>query len=117
MGTYVVSVGYFAAGIPGAVVGFLALITPSFLVVLLVRFAGNRIDNERFKRTLDSLVIASAGLVLHSGWPLAHDAITGPWPLAFAAGSFLLLAWKRVETIYLIAGCAGISVIVNRAWQ
>jgi len=37
MGIYVVSVGYCVAGIPGAAIGWLALVTPGFLAVPLIR--------------------------------------------------------------------------------
>lgn len=37
-GLYIVSVGYFAAGVPGAIAGLLVLITPSLSVILLLRY-------------------------------------------------------------------------------
>ena len=36
IGVYVVSVGYYADGIPGAVAGWLAMITPALLIIPLV---------------------------------------------------------------------------------
>ena len=33
VGLYVVSVGYFVAGVPGAIAGWLAVITPAFLIL------------------------------------------------------------------------------------
>jgi chromate transporter len=35
IGLYVVSVGYFAAGIPGAIAGWLAMSTPALIIVVL----------------------------------------------------------------------------------
>jgi len=40
IGLYVVSVGYFAAGLPGACAGWLAMITPAFLIIPMLRFIG-----------------------------------------------------------------------------
>src|SRR5271165_7375982 len=52
VGLYIVSVGYFVAGIPGAVAGWLAMITPALLVIPLVHFAGRQIEHPRVKGML-----------------------------------------------------------------
>src|SRR4029079_9983084 len=39
-GLYLVSVGYFAAGLPGAAAGLVALITPSFVIIPLMSWIG-----------------------------------------------------------------------------
>ena len=46
-GLYLVCVGYLAGGVPGAFLGFLALITPAFLVIPLMRWLGARADIPR----------------------------------------------------------------------
>jgi chromate transporter len=113
MGIYVVSAGYFAAGIPGAIAGFLALITPSFLVVPVLRYLGNRANDARIRSTLGAVVIASAGLVLVSAEPLAKDAVTGLLPAAIAIASFVLLIATRIETVWLIFGSAMAGLLVR----
>jgi chromate transporter len=40
VGLYVVSVGYFVAGVPGAVAGWLALIAPALLIIPLIHTYG-----------------------------------------------------------------------------
>jgi chromate transporter len=40
VGLYVTSVGYFVAGIPEAIAGWLAMITPAVLIIPLVHFSG-----------------------------------------------------------------------------
>ena len=55
VGLYVVSVGYFAAGWPGALAGWLAMITPALLIIPLVHFAGRKAEHpmsskQSFKR-------------------------------------------------------------------
>ena len=94
MGIYVVSVGYFVAGTPGAVMGWLALITPAILAVPLIRGIGRRLEHPRAKRTLDAAVLGSAGLIVTSAVPLAqasmHDwfhAAVGTVAFALASGS------------------------------
>jgi len=45
VGLYIVSVGYFVAGVPGAIAGWLAMITPALLIIPLVHFAGRKIEH------------------------------------------------------------------------
>lgn len=56
VGLYIVSVGYFAAGLPGAVAGWLAMITPALLIIPLVHFVGRRMEHPAcdrcFRRSL-----------------------------------------------------------------
>jgi chromate transporter len=49
VGLYIVSVGYFVAGVPGAIAGWAAMATPSLLIIPLVHFIGHRIENRASK--------------------------------------------------------------------
>ena len=71
VGLYIVSVGYFVAGVPGAIAGWLAMITPALLIIPLVHFAGRHSEHPRIKGVLQTVVIASAGLLLAASIPLA----------------------------------------------
>lgn len=110
VGLYVVSVGYFVAGLPGAVAGWLAMITPALLIIPLVHFAGRRMEHPRVKSILQTIVIASAGLLLAAAIPLARDALTDPITLAIAAVSLGLLLTTRLDTLWIILGAALISL-------
>ena len=48
-GLYLVCVAYLVGGVPGAFMGFLALITPAFLVIPLMRWIGARADIPRVR--------------------------------------------------------------------
>jgi chromate transporter len=111
MGIYVVSVGYFVAGVPGAIAGWLAMVTPACLVIPLIRYAGRRAEHPRFRSTLDAAVLASAGLILSSIYPLAVDAVTGWLPFAIALASFVILIATKLETIWVIAAAALIGAL------
>ena len=63
-GLYLVCVGYLAAGIPGALAGFLALVTPAFLVIPLMQWIGKRADNPRVRGVIRGVVLSSGGLLL-----------------------------------------------------
>lgn len=107
MGIYVVSVGYFVAGLPGAAVGWLAMVTPAFLAIPLIRFIGRRMENPTAKRMLESAVLASAGLIATSSGPLAQASIHDVFRATIAVAAFALVAFTRIATVLIIAG-AGI---------
>ncbi len=52
VGLYIVSVGYFAAGLAGAIAGWLAMITPARLIIPLVHYAGRRMEHPRVREIL-----------------------------------------------------------------
>lgn len=110
VGLYVVSVGYFVAGVPGAIIGWLAMITPALLIIPLVHFAGRTIDHPRVKSVLQSVVIASAGLLLAAAIPLARDALTDSVTAAIAAASLVLLLTTELDTLWLILGSAVVTL-------
>jgi chromate transporter len=49
LGIYVVSVGYMVAGVPGAFAGWMAMITPAFLIIPMLLFLGKRAEHRRIK--------------------------------------------------------------------
>ena len=115
-GLYLVCVGYLAGGLPGALAGLLALITPAFLVIPLMRWIGRRADVPRIKSAIRGLLLAAAGLLLSSSMPLTADAITGPFSLAILAVSFYLLTFTRIDSAWLMAGAAaaGLATLLVR---
>ncbi|MEP6538985.1 MAG: chromate transporter [Bryobacteraceae bacterium] len=115
MGIYVVGVGYFIGGLPGACAGWLALITPAFLIVPLLRYVGNNAEHPRVRSTLQAVVIASSGLILSSAKPMAMDAIHGLLPLGILIAAIVLLVVIKVETVWIIAGAAIIACLVKAA--
>ncbi len=113
MGIYVVSVGYFLQGFPGALAGWLAMITPAFLIVPLLRYVGNSAEHPRVRSTLQAVVLASAGLILSSAKPLAMDAINGWLPLAILIGSSIILVVTKIETVWVIAGAGTFACLLK----
>jgi chromate transporter len=105
-GLYVVSVGYFIAGVPGACAGLLATVTPAFLIIPMLQYLGRRADKPRVKSAIRAVTLAAAGLVVTTTVPLARDALTGPLPIAIAAASFFFLVFTKRATIWVIAAAA-----------
>jgi chromate transporter len=110
VGLYIVSVGYFVAGVPGAIAGWAAMVTPALLIIPLVHFVGRRMDHPRVKGVLQTVVIASAGLLLAAAIPLAHDALTDPVTVAIAVVTLVLLLVTKIDTLWIILSAAVISL-------
>ena len=106
LGIYVVSVGYMVAGVPGACAGWLAMITPAFLIIPMLRFLGKRAEHRRIKSVTRTVLLAGAGLMAGAAAPLARDAITGPLTLSIVLASFVLIALTRVDTLWIMLGAA-----------
>ncbi len=110
VGLYVVAVGYLVAGVPGAIAGWFAVITPAFLLIPLVHFAGRWIVHPRVRSVLETVVIASAGLLLAAATPLARDALTDPVTIGIAAVSLALLVKTKLDTLWIIFSAAAVSL-------
>lgn len=105
-GLYLVSVGYFVAGAPGACVGCLAVMTPAFLIIPMLRYLGARAERPEIKSAIHWVMMAAAGLIAAATVPLARDALTGALSVVIAAGSFLFLVITRKDTVWVILGSA-----------
>jgi chromate transporter len=105
-GLYVVSVGYFVDGIPGAFAGFLAMITPAFLILPLLRYVGKRAEEPRIKGAIQGVTIAAAALIISATVPLARDSVTGWLTAAIALASFAVIAFTRIDTFWVMAAAA-----------
>jgi chromate transporter len=109
-GLYLVSVGYFVGGLPGAFAGLIALVTPAFLVIPLMRWMGAYAKIPRVRGAIRAVVLASAGLLMAASVPMARDAATGPVLAAIIAVSFVTLAFTRIETWWVMGGAAAVGL-------
>jgi chromate transporter len=105
-GLYLVSVGYFAAGLPGAFAGLVALVTPAFLIIPLMSWIGQYANLPRIRSAIRAVLLGSAGLLLAASIPLARDAATGPLAAAIILVSFVVLSFTRIETWWVMLGAA-----------
>ena len=109
VGGWIVAVGYMVDGVPGAIAGWLAMTLPSLLVILLVGYFGKRAQHPRVRGMLQSVVLASATLLVLAAIPIGRDALDGPLAIAIAVIALPLLLAKRVDTLWVIAGAAVVS--------
>ena len=115
-GLHVVCVGYFAHGLPGALAGLLALLTPAGLAVPLLSFVRKRQDNRRVRSTIQAIVVASVGLMVGTAYDLSATALDSPSAWGVAGVSLVVLVLTQCETIWVIGGAAlamlGLSLFV-----
>ena len=109
------AVGYFVAGIPGAIAGWAAMTTPALLINPLVHFVGRKLDDPRVKTILQTIVIASAGLLLAAVIPLARDALTDWLTVVIAVLTVVLLLVSEIDTLWIVLGSAAASLTASVA--
>jgi len=85
VGAYVVAVGYFAAGWPGAFAGWLAMVTPALAAIPLFVLMQRWLHVPRVRAAVDAVVIASAVLLLSSALRMTADALQ-QFSLVFLGG-------------------------------
>ena len=109
-GVYLVSVGYMVAGLSGACAGWLAMVTPAFLVIPLVRLVGARAEHPRLLGAIRASTAASAGLLLAANVPMARDALTDGWLAAVAVASFAVFSFTRIDSMWVILAAAAVGL-------
>jgi chromate transporter len=87
--------------------------TPALLIIPLVHFVGRRMDHPRVKGVLQTVVIASAGLLLAAAIPLARDALTDSVTVAIAVVSLAFLLVTKIDSLWIILGAAVISLLAS----
>ena len=108
LGLYVVVVGYFVAGIPGALAGALALASPAILAIPIAR-AVRRHRDSQVRGACAAIIIASCVLMATTGVRLAPNAVPNAQFAVLAIGAFIALASRRVPPVLVIvvSACLG----------
>jgi chromate transporter len=73
IGAYVVAVGYVAGGWMGALVGWLAMVTPALAAIPILLVIERWLHLPRMRAAVDAVVVASAVLLAVSGASLAGE--------------------------------------------
>lgn len=112
-GLYVVSVGYFVDGVPGACLAWLAVITPAFVMIPLLQYLGAHAERPAIRSAIQSLTFAAAGLIAAATIPLARDALKGPLSMAIACTSFVFMAFTKRDSLWIVAGSALVGLLAG----
>ena len=113
LGLYVVVVGYFVAGVPGALAAALALATPAILAVPIAR-AVRRHRDSRVRGASAAIVIASCVLMATTSVTLAPDAAPTTPLMALAVVGFIALASGRVPPVVVVLASACLGPLLVR---
>jgi chromate transporter len=108
LGLYVVVLGYFVAGLSGALAGALALATPAVLAIPIAR-AVRRHQDSQVRGACAAIVIASCVLMATTSVRLAPEAAPSPQLALLAGVALVALASGRVPPLLVILGsvCLG----------
>ena len=109
-GSYIMSVGYYAGGVPGGIAAWLALVTPAILIIPMLNLVGRYTKGRRVQRTLRAVVLASAGISLSATLPLGADALTSPLTWALAIVSLGLLVFTKLDTTLVMLASGLVSL-------
>jgi chromate transporter len=113
LGLYLVVVGYFIAGVPGAVAGAFALATPAILAIPIAR-AVRRGRDAHVRGASAAIVIASCVLMATTIPTLAPEAApTMPFAGLVAVG-FIALATGRVPPMVVVLASACLGPLLTR---
>ena len=109
LGLYVVVLGYFVAGTPGALAGALALATPAILAIPIAR-AVRRHRDSQVRGACAAIVIASCVLMATTSVRLAPEAAPSLQFALLAGTGFIALISGRVPPVIVIltSACLGL---------
>ena len=110
-GAFVICVGHYVAGPAGAAAGYLAMITPAFLAILILRLLDGRTGHPRWRGAIRGLTAAAAGLMLANSWPIAQFAITSWFPALLALLALAAFLSRKVETVWVLAGSGLLAIL------
>ncbi len=111
MATYV---GYKKKGLAGSVVSTFAVVTPSFLMILIIaRFLTAISDNPYVQGAMAGFRVAALGLVVVAVIQRAPKVIKDKWTAAAAVLAFALIAVFDINTAYVILLFIVIGIIAT----
>jgi chromate transporter len=113
MGVYIVSVGYFVAGWPGAVAGMLAMATPALLVLLLMRVLKGRDDHPRMKSAIRFVILGGSAYSAAVVWAMSRETLVNWWTAALAAVAAGLLLKTRMHTIWILCAAGAVGLMLK----
>jgi chromate transporter len=107
-GLWVISLGYFTYGYPGAFFALIAITLPA-LLVLLISAGYGRIEQKTWVQgAMQGVSLAVVGLLLTVVWTILHQPGVDWKGLLIATGAFGL-AWSRKVNILIILALAGLT--------
>jgi chromate transporter len=106
-------VGYQIAGLLGAIVGTVAIFSPSFLMVVLTVPYFDRLQHALlFRRALRGILASFVGLLLAVTLQFAAAASWAAPSILLAVAAFVALCFLKIDILWVVLVGAAVSVIV-----
>jgi chromate transporter len=105
-GLFVISLGYFIDGIPGALAVTIASLLPPFLVLVWAGLYRRYAHLPIVHAVTRGIRVAVVGLIVAVGLSLAQAEVHDPFALAVAVLAGLLLAFTRFDAILILVAAA-----------
>jgi chromate transporter len=103
----IVSIGEWAAGLPGAIVVLLAFFGPTALLALVVGRLWVKLEHWPWRASIQKgLAPVSIGLLLAGCLSMARGAVTGWTTGGIALAVLLILLWHKINPALLVLGGA-----------
>ncbi len=112
-GLFVIPVGYFVGGVPGALVAALALCIVAVSTLILLWLHKWIAHLPATKAALRGIQAATLGLILTLGYTIVVATVHTPLDLAIAVGAFVLLAFTKVDVLLIVGGAAAIGLAMH----
>jgi chromate transporter len=96
---------------------------PELLIIPLIHYAAKRAEHPRARGVLQAVVLSNAGLLWAATLPIARAAITDSVRLAILLGSIIVLATRKVESLWVILAAALVKLaavsigLVSALWS
>lgn len=115
-GLFVISIGYFAMGIPGALLALAAALIPPLLVLPIAHVVRPRRNHPRVDGLIRGLVLGTTGLTISVSVTLllATSSAGGPpiWQLVLAAAGVAWGLHGRYHPVLILAAAGAIGLIL-----
>jgi chromate transporter len=111
-GLYLIAVGYFVDGLPGAAAATVAVLLPPLLVLLLDRLRARLVHLRRFRSALRSLGLAVVALLATSSGSLAWTAAHTVLGLSMAVVGTTLLMF-RIPPLVGVVLAVGVGILAS----
>lgn len=111
----IVAVGQWVAGLPGAIVVFIAFFLPTVLLAFFIGRLWNRLEDWPWRASIQrGLAPVSIGLLLTGALTMAKGAVTGLVTAAVAVIVLVILLRSRINPALLILAGAVVGLLALR---
>jgi chromate transporter len=108
---FVTLIGYFVAGVPGALVATIAMCGPACTVAFFIARTFERFKEMRWRKAIQAgLVPLSVGLVAASALLIARAADRDLATLGITAATFAITYWTRLSPLWALGAATAVGI-------